>query len=94
MIWQDITNGAYELLGGAFILFHCLRLLKDKKVRGVSFIATLFFTSWGFWNLYYYPFLDQWCSFIGGIGIVSMNTLWVGLMIHYILKEKKLKNLS
>jgi uncharacterized membrane protein YfcA len=89
MIWQDILNGSYELLGGFFILLHCLRLIKDKKVKGVSFISVIFFTSWGVWNLYYYPFLNQWWSFIGGLNIVLMNFFWIGLIIHYKRKEEK-----
>jgi len=89
MIWQDNINGLYELLGGLFILMHCIRLYYDKKVRGVSIIAVMFFASWGVWNLYYYPFLGQWCSFLGGIILVLMNFLWISLMLYYIRKERK-----
>lgn len=89
MIWQDSFNGIYSLLGGVFVFFHCCRLFRDKKVRGVSPAAIIFFTSWGIWNLYYYPFLNQWCSFVGGMGMVSMNFLYVVLMIYYILKERR-----
>jgi len=90
-MWQDFVNGAYELLGGVFIFFHCYRLFRQKKVRGVSLTAIAFFASWGVWNLYYYPSLNQWCSFTGGIGIVAMNTLYISMLIYYILKEKKEK---
>lgn len=89
MIAQDAINGVYEFLGGFFILMHCIRLLRDKKVRGVSITATAFFTSWGIWNLYYYPYLGQWASFIGGCNIVCMNLLWIGLMLYYIFLERK-----
>jgi len=89
MIWQDFVNGLYELLGGVFILLHCLKLIHDKKVKGVSIVAILYFASWGMWNLYYYPFLNQWCSLIGGIGIVTMNCLYVSLLIYYTLKNKR-----
>jgi len=88
IIWQDSLNGMFELMGGIFVLFHCIRLYKDKKVRGVSIIATAYFVLWGFWNLYYYPYLEQWWSFIGGLSIVAMNTLWIILMMYYIYKEK------
>jgi len=47
MIWQDFINGIYELSGSIFIFLHCYKLLKDKKVRGVSLIAIIFFASWG-----------------------------------------------
>ena len=88
-MWQDNVNGLYELLGGLFILLNCKKLLKDKKVKGISIIAVAFFASWGVWNLYYYPVLNQWCSFVGGIGIVVMNTIWICMMLYYIKKEKK-----
>lgn len=84
----DMINGAYELLGGVFILNHCRAVLKDKAVNGVSLVSTVFFTSWGVWNLYYYPSLNQWCSFAGGIFIVLSNCLWIGLMLKY-RKESK-----
>jgi hypothetical protein len=84
---QDFINGSFEFLAGFFVLNHCRIVLKDKKVKGVSIISTIFFTSWGFWNLYYYPHLNQWLSFIGGIFIVSANTLWVILMIYFRRKK-------
>ena len=83
----DIINGAFESLAGGAVLFHCYRLYKDKQVKGVSVISTVFFSLWGFWNLYYYPSLDQWVSFWGGISIVTANCIWVGMMIYYKSKE-------
>jgi len=91
-MWQDNVNGLFELLGGMFIFLHCVRLFKDKKVRGVSFIATAYFTLWGFWNIHYYPHLKQWWSFVGGLTIVAMNTLWIIMMIYYIRKERNGKH--
>ena len=82
--WQDVVNGSFELCGGAFILLNCLTLYRHKLVRGVNVVSTVYFNLWGFWNLYYYPHLDQWASFWGGIGICAGNTLWVTLMVHYI----------
>ncbi len=89
MSWQDVINGIYELCGGFFIFLSIHRLLKDKKVKGVSILHTAYFSSWGLWNLYYYPHLEQWASFVGGIGVVSTNILWFVLMLYYIRKEKK-----
>ena len=80
---QDVTNGCFELLGGAFILFSVFKLINDKKVRGVSWIHVSYFTLWGYWNLYYYPHLGQWWSLIGSIGVVVTNTLWVVLLVYY-----------
>jgi uncharacterized membrane protein YfcA len=88
MTIQDIINGCFESLAGVMIFKHCLVLYKDKMVRGVSLLATFFFTSWGFWNIYYYPTLNQWFSFFGGLVVVSANALWLGMMIYYKRKEK------
>lgn len=85
----DMINGLFEACGSVAIFAHCHRLWKDKQVRGASWLATAFFTAWGFWNLYYYPHLDQWWSFAGGIGIATANLLWVGMMVYYIRKENK-----
>lgn len=81
--WQDFINGAFELLGAVAIFGHVWRLWKDKAVKGVSIVAVAFFSSWGFWNLYYYPHLDQWVSFIGGVAIVLGNCVWVAGLLYY-----------
>lgn len=89
--WQDLVNGIYEFMGAPFIFMSILKLFKDKKVRGVSWIHVLFFSSWGYWNLYYYPHLNQWCSFAGGVCLVIANTIWLFQIFYYLAKEKKLK---
>ena len=83
MSGPDLINGAFELLGALAICGHIRRLWVDKDVKGVSLWATVFFTSWGFWNLYYYPYLDQWASFAGGVAIVLGNMVWISGMIYY-----------
>lgn len=79
----DIINGIYELLGGFFIILHIIRLCIDKMVSGVSLYSVIYFTSWGYWNIFYYPYLKQTMSFIGGIFIAIANTIWVALLIYY-----------
>jgi hypothetical protein len=81
--WQDVVNGSYELLGAPFILLSVIQLAKEKKVHGVSWLHAGFFATWGMWNLYYYPHLEQWFSFVGGIAIVTVNTFWLGQLIYY-----------
>jgi len=85
----DIINGLIEFLGSGFILNHCRVLLKQRMVRGVSTVSVVFFTLWGLWNLYYYPNLDQWWSFLGGVMIVLANSLWIILLIVYREKTSK-----
>lgn len=79
----DLINGGFEFFGGLVNWINVRQILRDKKVRGVSIIPTFFFTSWGFWNLYYYPSLDQWASFTGGLVIVCANAAWVALAWRY-----------
>jgi hypothetical protein len=83
MTWQDIFNGSFELLGAPFIFLSVIKLYKDKIVAGVSWLHAGFFATWGYWNLYYYPHLDQWASFAGGVLIVIINTIWLCQLIYY-----------
>lgn len=76
------------MLGGFVILLNVRRILRDKLVRGFDWRVLGFFTLWGLWNLFYYPHLGQWLSFFGGLWIVLVNTVYLGLMIYYINKEK------
>ncbi len=76
----DLINGLFELSAGAFQWLNVRQLLRDKKLMGVHPLPTFFFTSWGVWNLFYYPNLHQWLSFTGGLIIVSINALWLGLL--------------
>lgn len=86
---QDLINGIFELSGSLFILLSIIKLYKSKIVRGVSYIHIGYFSAWGFWNIYYYPYLKQWISFIGGIGIIITNTTYLILLIYYTIKEKQ-----
>lgn len=79
----DIVNGMFELLAAVFIMNHCRVLYAHKEVRGVSLISTAFFTSWGLWNLFYYPGLGQTWSFVGGLFVVTANAVWLWMMYYY-----------
>ena len=85
----DLVNGLFEILGSMFIVLSINKLLKDKLVRGIHWGQVGFFTSWGFWNLYFYPHLDQWASFVGGIVLASVNAIYLALLIYYTNQEKK-----
>lgn len=87
-MWQDNVNGFFELCGGLFILLSVFKLHKQKKVRGVSAIGIAYFATWGYWNIYYYPHLNQWFSFVGGLLVVVVNTFWLGQILYYLRKEK------
>lgn len=83
MSWQDLINGTFELGASLAILNHIRVVLKQKCVKGVSIASGVFFTIWGFWNVYYYPHLDQTASFVAGVLVVVANCVWVGLLLYY-----------
>jgi hypothetical protein len=86
---NDLINGLFEGIGGILNTITIYRVVKDKGIKGVSTIPTIFFILWGIWNLYYYPSLNQPYSFIGGILIVITNIIWVALVIKYYIQNKK-----
>jgi hypothetical protein len=79
----DIINGIFETFGAWFTWGSAWKLWKDRDVKGVYWPAFAFFGSWGLWNLLYYPTLDQWLSFAGGILLVSGNIAWVLLYLYW-----------
>ncbi|KKM84715.1 hypothetical protein LCGC14_1296400 [marine sediment metagenome] len=84
----DYVNGTFEALGGVFIFLNVLKLHKDKKVRGVSTAAIGFFTTWGFWNLLYYPAIGQIASACAAGIVALVNLVWLGQIFYYNRKEK------
>ena len=84
----DIINALFELFGGILLWKNVHQLHKDKEIKGVHWSPVMFLAAWGYWNLYYYPSLDQWFSFVAGINIVAANTVWVVQMLYYIRKNK------
>jgi len=80
---NDLINGLFELSGGILLTLNCFRLYHDKVVKGVNVWVTVFFAAWGYWNLYYYPSLNQWMSFTGTLLIVAANTVWAAMALYY-----------
>ena len=79
----DHINGLFEGCGSLLLWLNVKQLLKDKKIQGVHWAPVVFWSAWGFWNLYYYPSLAQRWSFIGGIDVVAANCTWLMLLWHY-----------
>lgn len=78
---NDAINGGFELVGAVFVWANVVRLRRDRVVRGVYWPTMGFFAAWGFWNLWYYPSLDQWFSFAAGIVLVAGNAAWVVMVL-------------
>ncbi len=85
----DIVTGLFQLFAGILLFRNSWLLFKHKKIRGVSVLPTIFFLMWGFWNLFYYPYLEQMVSFYAGIIVLTANALWIGLAIFYMIRWKK-----
>ena len=66
-----------------------MALPRAKLVRGVSWKHVALFSTWGFWNLYYYASLDQWFSWAGGVFLVATNSFWLCQIVYYLIKEKR-----
>lgn len=79
----DYINGALEFGGSITLWLNVLALYRAKQVRGVHWGGAAFFTCWGAWNLYYYPALEQWVSFFGGLSVVGANATWLALALYY-----------
>lgn len=84
----DQINGAFEMIGGALVFLNVWQVYKDKMVRGINWWVMVFFTSWGFWNLYFYPHYGLWWSFWGGVLIAIGNVCWLVMAWHYGRLEK------
>lgn len=83
MLTPDAINACFQFGGSAVLMKNVVQLHKDKEVKGVHWVPTLFFASWGMWNLFYYPHLDQRLSFIAGLFLVTVNTIWFLQMVYY-----------
>lgn len=80
---SDLFNGLFEATGAAMVGMNVRQIVKDKQLKGVHWGPTVFFTSWGLFNLYFYPANKLWFSFAGGVGIVAINATWLYLVWKY-----------
>jgi hypothetical protein len=80
---NDVINGLFELFGAVMLSMNVRQILHDKQWRGVSWLPFAFFTSWGFWNLIFYPSVDCWLSFTGGLALVTVNVVYCYLLWCY-----------
>lgn len=83
LLSHDLINATFELVAGGVSTINVYKLWKDKKISGVHWAPTGFFTLWGFWNLIYYSHLEQPLSFFGGLAMVTVNLAWLGLVWRY-----------
>lgn len=85
---NDMINGLFEICGSMFGWYNNIILIRDKEVKGFSKVSFSFFVAWGYWNLHYYPSLEQWWSFWGAVMLVTANTVWLLLALYYTYRRK------
>lgn len=66
--WPDAVNGLLEFVGALMLAMNVVAGRRNKQIKGIHWAPTVFFTTWSVWNLYFYPSLDQWLSFVGSLG--------------------------
>lgn len=79
----DMINALFEFGGSLVLARNCWTLCKDKVVKGWHWHSVAFFGMWGLWNLFYYPHLDQWWSFLAGLLLVGVNLTWLCQVWYY-----------
>jgi len=84
---NDIMNALFEFTGGLFLWMNVITLYKDKVTKGIYYPTVVFFFLWGIWNLWYYPSLNQWWSFVGGLWLAMANLVWILLFMYYKFEE-------
>ena len=79
----DQINATLELTGAVFTFRNALRVYRDRGYAGITWTAVAFFTTWGFWNIWYYPSLHQSWSFAAAVLLLAANLLWVSAMAWF-----------
>ena len=79
----DHINAFFEIVGSVLVWFNVKQLIQDKKVMGISLSVSVFYCVWSLWSVYYYPNLDQWFSFGGGVLLAIGNIFWCSMAIYY-----------
>jgi hypothetical protein len=77
MTTPDIINGSFEVAGSIMTWMNVRQVWRDRGHAGIYPPAIAVFFAWGFWNLFYYPHLGQWFSFLGGLSLVLANLMWL-----------------
>lgn len=80
----------FELVSSLMIALSMRRLWIDKMVRGVSPWPIGFFALWGYWNVYWYWYIDAMWAWSAGLCVVSINTLWAAQIVYYLHRERRI----
>lgn len=83
----DIINAMFEFAGAYFTWKNFFTLRQQQEIRGVYFPTWIFFTSWGVWNLIFYPAVGAIWSAVAGLALVAGNVAWCVIAVKIILRE-------
>ena len=83
MISPDLINAAFEVFGSLATWGTFAAIRKDKGYAGIRLPIMAFFTSWGFWNLYFYAHLIQWVSLVASLSLTGGNVAVIIAMLWY-----------
>ena len=90
----DLINGCFELTAGLLLSLNVRRLFKDKQVRGVCLAPVMLMAAWGYWNLFFYPIVGATFSFLAGIPVAVVNTVWGIQIFFYGRSERRMKKVQ
>ena len=79
----DHVNAVFEVVGSVAVWLNFWAILKDKGYAGTRIPMMAFFTSWGFWNLFYYSHLLQWASLGASLLLTAGNCAVVSAMVYF-----------
>ena len=83
MSWQDSVNAGFELSCAILLWINVRTLYKDKQIKGIALSPNFLYLAAGVWDLYYYPFLGQWMSFVACLVYTAGFGLWLGMAVWY-----------
>lgn len=77
----DFANSIFECAGTFFVLGSVRKAYRQDSAKGISWTTIAFFAGWGYWNLFYYPNLNQIESFFGALALALANTLYLWILL-------------
>lgn len=79
----DFVNSLFEFFAIFAIWLSIRKCYKERSSKGVHWAQVVFYCSWGFWNVLYYPSVGHWVSAMAGLGVAVSNSIWAALLIKY-----------
>jgi hypothetical protein len=80
-------NAVFEVCGSVAVWMNFVAMVRDRGYAGTRLPMMVFFTSWGFWNLFFYSGLHQELSYYASIFLTSGNCAVVWAMAYFGRKE-------